>query len=164
MAVPKDWDQDSVDAEDFERVRLTLYAAVVCESIPRRLGKDADSKALARDKRTARMVANAYRSLWMSLARLGADPAPTWDSRATRLELARQASKEARRFGATVRWPEFLAERRADLETRRRLVAAFAIKAGLPKWGGRRVRMITDEIGNLDRIEERRKHGRKAGA
>lgn len=137
-----------------ERVRLTLYAAVVCESIPRRLGRDASASELAIDKRLARRVANAYRTLWMSLARMGGPDAPSWSSRAARLELAGEAEPEARRLGATVRWGEFFAARRELISERRRLVAAYALDAQLPKWGGRRVGLLNDELSNLDRIQE----------
>lgn len=143
---------EEFELEEFERVRFSLYLAVVCEAIPRRLGKDADPAALALDKRIARKVANLYRSAWMSHARIGAPEAPTWSSRSERLALARDAEPAARKAGAQVKWGAWLTGRYAELETRRRVVAALAVEAGRPKWGVRRVRILNDERASIERI------------
>lgn len=143
---------EEFEAEEFERVRFSLYLAVVCESIPRRLGKDADPVALALDKRIARKVANLYRSAWMAHARLGAAPAPSWTSREERLALARDAEPNARRAGAQVRWGAWLLARYGELEARRRAVASLAVAEGRSRWGVRRLRILDDERASIERI------------
>lgn len=147
-----EWTVEEFERIEFERVRFSLFTAVVAESIPRRLGKDADAAALAIDKRVARMVANCYRSLWMSYSRLGAPPAPTWSSRVERVGLAAKAEEGMRRAGATVRWGPWLRDRHGELDSRTREVAALAMTAGRPKWGVRRVRILTAERDNIERI------------
>jgi hypothetical protein len=143
---------EAFEAVEFERVQLTTWMAVVCEAIPRRLGKTADSAALALDKRIARKVGNLYRSIWAAYEEAGADPAPAWGSRAERLAWARLAPVEGRRAGATVRWAPWFEERRAVLGERRRLAAGLALKNGASRWGVRRVRLIDAERDNIDRI------------
>jgi hypothetical protein len=143
---------EAFEAVEFDRVRASLWVALVCEAIPRRLGKGADSTALALDKRIARKVGNLYRSLWAAYEELGADPAPAWRGREERLRLARSAQPEARRAGATVRWGEWFETRRADLAVRRGEAAALSLKVGMSRWGVTRVRMIESESANIERI------------
>jgi hypothetical protein len=143
---------ESFEAVEFERIQLTTWMAVVCEAIPRRLGKSADSAALALDKRIARKVGNLYRSLWAAYEEAGADPAPAWGSRAERLAYARSAPPDGRRAGATVRWAAWFEERRAVLVERRKLAAALALKNGVSRWGVTRVRLIEAELDNIERI------------
>lgn len=153
VSPPSGWTAETFEREEFERIRTTLFTAVVCESIPRRLGKDADAVSLALDKRLARKIANAYRSLWMAYAAgLGAPPAPKWTGRGERLALSREAEPELRRAGATIRWPAWLPARHDELVERRTQVAAFALGEGLSRWGSRRVRVLSDEIDNVERI------------
>lgn len=143
---------ESFEAVEFDRVRATLWMALVVEAIPRRLGKGADGAALALDKRVARQVGNLYRSLWAAYENLGADPAPAWRGREERLRLARTAPLEARRAGAVVRWGAWFEERRADLSVRRGEAAALALKVGMSRWGVTRVRLIESELSNVERI------------
>lgn len=153
-APPDELTAERFEREEFERIRATLYMAVVCESIPRRLGKPAEGAALATDKRIARKIANAYRSLWMVYAKLGhgIDPAPAWTNRAERLAYALDAELPDRKAGATVRWVPWFEERRAVLARRERLAAAIALRDGVSLWGVRRVRTIESEARNLARI------------
>lgn len=152
---------DETDAAEFERIAQSLYLSVVAEAIPRRLGSDARSGAMALDKRVARKVANLYRTLWRAV---DGEP-PSWSSKAERMEIAREAPAEARRAGATVRWPTWLRERIAYLEERRSAVAALALRDGRVRWGARRLRLIDQELENLKRIgtetvlDERRYNG-----
>jgi hypothetical protein len=143
---------EAFEAVEFDRVRASLWMALVCEAIPRRVGKGADSYALALDKRVARKVGNLYRSLWAAYEQLGADPAPAWRSREERLRLARTARPEDRRAGATVRWTAWFEERRAVLAERRGSAAALSLKVGMSRWGVTRVRLIEAEAGNIERI------------
>lgn len=151
---PRGLTPDDVERDGFERVRFTLFMAVVAEAIPRRLGRDADGAALALDKRIARMVANGYRSLWMGYAKLGRPAAPAWSSRDERVGLARDAEPAMRRAGATVIWARWFPDRADELLERRRAVAALALSKGLNKWGTRHVRILTAELENIERIAD----------
>lgn len=141
------WDED-----EYGRVRFSLFMAIVAEGIPRRLGRDASSPALALDKRLARKVANMYRTLWLGYAKTGWEPPPEWSTRRERLELAAGAEPAMRTAGATVQWPAWLKERKADVKTRRREVAALALHLGLLRWGSRRVGLLSQEIDSIERI------------
>lgn len=163
-ASPADADPEAVERADFERVRRTLYMAVVCEAIPRRLGPTAVGTSLALDKRVARKVANTYRTLWRALG----DDAPEWSSRAERLALAKGAELDARKAGAVVRWPQWLRARIEELEERRAAVAALGLSSGRVRWAVRRVRFIENELENVKRIAaeavvaERRQRGHRS--
>jgi hypothetical protein len=149
---------DAFEREEEERIRASLYMAVVCEAVPRRLGKSADSRALAGDKRVARKIANLYRSLW---AAYDAGSAPGWSGRGDRLLLARDADGLARRAGATVRWAVWFPERIELVEERRGLAAAIALAGGMSRWGVRAIRVLDTELINLRRIREDETIGRR---
>jgi hypothetical protein len=159
---PGELTPERFEVEEFERVRETLYMAIVSEAIPRRLGAEASRGMLALDKRIARKIANMYRTLWASM---DGEP-PAWSSKAERLALAADAEQPVRRMGATVRWPTWIRETADASAIRRAQAAALALAVGRPRWGTRRVRLLTSEIDNLKRIAaeaimvERRHGGR----
>lgn len=134
---------------EFSRIRFSLFMALVSESVPRRLGKGAQGYELAMDKRIARQVANLYRSLWQAVSDA---PAPAWNGREDRSRLAATAEHGPRRSGATVRWGGWLRNRRNEVVELRGQAAAIAVAAGRPKWGIRRVRILTYEEDNILRI------------
>lgn len=157
VRAPADLAPETLERGDFERVQATLYLAVVAESVPRRLGRDADSQLLAIDKRIARKLANAYRSMWMAYARAGdiiVPDAPVLDGREARMALAREADQDARRAGATVRWSTWFRSRREDLIERRAVASSVAVREGIYRWGVRRVRVIEQEIDNIERVAD----------
>lgn len=140
---------EQFETVEFDRIKFSLFMAVVCESIPRRLGKDAESSLLTIDKRIARKVANVYRSLWMAL---DTDSVPDWKTKADRLTLAARAELGARRAGATVRWGAWLRTRYSDLLGLMGDVAAMALAKNRLRWGMRRIRLLDLERDNVRRI------------
>lgn len=140
---------EEFEAVEFDRVKFSMYMALVAEAVPRRLGKGARDYELALDKQIARKVANLYRSVWDAISDASA---PRWSSREERARLAATADLGPRRSGATVRWGGWLKNRHAELAELKVATAALAVAAGRPKWGVRRVRILTYEDDNIIRI------------
>lgn len=146
------------EPEEFERdeearYRFNLLMALVAEAIPRRIGAAADSHALALDKKLARKVANAYRVTLLRAVQLaGAAAVPEVGSREERLRVARTAGNGERRVGATVRWELWIPETLEDVRLRRTEISALSLSTGRVKWGWKRVRVLSEEIDNLERI------------
>lgn len=140
---------EQFEAVEMDRVRFSLFMALICESIPRRLGKDADAWALALDKQLARKVANCYRSLWKAM---DSSSAPAWNSRAERMSLAAAADTGQRRAGATVRWGAWLRERHEGIAQIMSRAAALAVLKNRTRWGISRVRLLEIERDNIRRI------------
>lgn len=148
---------EQFEAEEFARVRFSLYMALVAEAIPRRLGRDATSDLLALDKRIARKVMNAYRVTWLRLAcvsKNGATPPPEFSSRGERSELARRCDEGPRRAGASVQWGRWLPERIEEIGERKLVAATLALHEGLVRWGWRRVAILDMEQENMERIAQ----------
>lgn len=139
---------EQFEAEEFERYRLALYTALVCEAIPRRLGKGGDRAALAKDKKLARRVANLYRVLWAAVD----DDPPSWYGRGDRKLLADDAPVAARKLAATIDWQEWLVDRMGLVAERRRVAAGIALREGRSRWGVVRLRLLDTEADNLARI------------
>jgi hypothetical protein len=147
------FEPEEFEREEARRYRFNLLMALVAEAIPRRLGADADSHALARDKKLARKVANAYRVTLMRAAQLdGAVAVPDLSSREVRMRLARSAGNGERRLGATVRWEVWIPETIEDVRLRRTEIAALGLERGTVRWSWKRVRVLSEEIDNLERI------------
>lgn len=162
---PPEWEPEEFEREEDARLRFNLTMALVAEAIPRRLGADADSAALARDKRLARRVANAYRVALMRSAQLAGGSAaaiPDLSSREARMRKARAAGNAERRVGATVRWEVWIPETVAAVESRRVEIAALGLENGTLKWSWRRVRVLDEEARNLERVGT--ELGKKNGA
>lgn len=161
------FEPEEFEREEAARYRFNLLMALVAEAIPRRLGASADSSALARDKKLARKVANAYRVTLMRAVQLaGAAAVPELDSREARLREARTAGNGERRFGATVRWEVWIPETIEDVRLRRTEISALSLERGTVKWGWKRVRVLSEEIDNLERIAlelGRKKNGTRNG-
>lgn len=141
---------DRYEQEEARRLRFNLYMAIVAETIPRRLGREADNAALAADARTARRVANMYRSL----LRAGGGEDVNWTTRAERHALARKADPGMRTMGATLLWPDWLAGAIETATGRQETVAKAAKVDGKLRWGIRRLNLLIAEIENLERIRE----------
>lgn len=134
---------------EMARIRLSLEMALVCETLPRRLGGGASAAALALDKRVARQVQSLYLARWRALE---VGSAPSWVTSEERRALASQCGSGARQLGATVRWGNWLPERYAALGELQREAAAIAVAGGRLRWGRRYVYGLLNERGEIERL------------
>lgn len=154
---------EQFEAIELGRVRFSFFMALVCEAIPRRLGRDADPWALTLDNRVARKVANVYRSIWAGLDK---NSAPAWNSRAERTALAASATSAQRQAGATVKWGAWLKGRYKEIGELMVKAAALGLASKRRRWAASRVRLleieqedirriINDVVGRAERLRER---------
>lgn len=154
---------EQFEAIEMGRVRFSFFMALACESIPRRLGRDADPWALTLDNRVARKVANVYRALWLAMDK---PSAPALKSRADRIALAAKATSAQRQAGATVKWGAWLKGRYGEIGELMIRVAGIGLAVSRPRWAASRIRLleieqedirrvINDVVGRAERLRER---------
>lgn len=149
---PSSWTKEDLVEWEAERVVNNALMALVSAQMPRRGGSEMSARAMSKDKKVSRKIAQTYIDIWRRLnMKQEAPKAREWD------ELLVQAAKDpdARRAGATVLWPKWVREQEVWLPKRRAKVAAFALREGEIKWGARRVILLDVEERGLQRAKEK---------
>lgn len=120
--------EESIVAEEIERLqRMTAEAMVACQ-IPRRLS-DASREELALDKKRSRRIAHVLRQNLAGWGGALIDP-----------------SLEQRQAGAQVHWESWWGDHQPWLEARMRLVASWAKKSGNLSVGKKLLTRLSNEL------------------
>ena len=122
--------------EDQAELQVLVALCDYALAMPRRLGADATSAELAKDKKTAKRLGHCFRK---SLE--------AWGGK----EVSRGARKaEARQLAAVARWDRVAEDRRQYLLSRFAPYATLAIDTNQKSWGYHILNLLNVELGWID--------------
>jgi hypothetical protein len=126
--------KDQLLKEDRAELQILVALCAHALAMPRRLGVDATSDELARDKKIAKRLAHCFRKSLEG-----------WHG----VEVAID-EPDIRQRAAVVKWGDLAAGRRAYLLARFAPYATLAIDAGQEPWGNHILTLLQNELGWID--------------
>ena len=131
LKLPEIPNHEALETAEIDRISRTLAVIIYTSTIPRRFGGDATDEDLALDKRRARRVSHALRQSLQGWTKKVVLPDP---------------DEEIRREGAQLLWDQFLEAHDAEINTRLRVVATWAVRSGEDRWGRSAVTNLVNEL------------------